>query len=734
MNSLKQWKIWFLYGAAFILLWEWLRPLRELTDTANLQYFVIFMGMSLLLHVFQVKLLYSWLLKSVYVVGSLYLLYFKADNTEVNWIIRLIEDLVSNVMLLVGMNATDLSFSFRSLLFFLLLWMMTYLIQYWLMIRSSMLLFFIMTVVYIGVLDTFTTYDGALPIVRTLLVGFLLLGILAFQKLSRKEGIVITFQSLNRWLVPLILMVVFSSSLALAAPKSDPIWPDPVPFLKSLNPDSGQGPVGVKKVGYGENDSQLGGAFIGDASLVFTAEVTKEHYWKVETKEVYTGKGWESGGETSLLSFEQEEDIPFKWETPNEGALTRVEKVENVLKYNHIAYPYGAESVTIPDQDEIAFNYLLPKDKIAPVTPNQEAVTVDSYEVSYREPVYNLTDLQAATSESVTLSQEFVAQYTQLPDTLPERVRELSASIVEGKETWWDQANAIEDYFRLNGYVYETSDVPVPEEGQDYVDQFLFESLQGYCDNYSTSMVVLLRSAGIPSRWVKGFTEGEYNSSLENGVRLYDVKNDHAHSWVEAYFPEVGWVMFEPTVGFTGSAAVNDDTREDSATTNNEETKPNEVEEQDRNQDVMPEDEVASGETATLPLRVEARLFFERNWLWIISLTILVPLLIFAMVKTRRSWIPIFYKLQYKRNRQNKEAFEKAYLSLLKQLERYGLHIQDGQTLRAYAKYIDGFFGTWDMARLTDQYEQVLYGGQDLKGNHDELFKMWENLINRTRG
>ena len=75
------------------------------------------------------------------------------------------------------------------------------------------------------------------------------------------------------------------------------------------------------------------------------------------------------------------------------------------------------------------------------------------------------------------------------------------------------------------------------------MDQFLFETKIGYCDNFSTSMVVMLRSLGIPARWVKGFAPGEI-VQREDSIPVYEVTNNNAHSWVEAYFPNVGWMHF----------------------------------------------------------------------------------------------------------------------------------------------------------------------------------------------
>ena len=59
------------------------------------------------------------------------------------------------------------------------------------------------------------------------------------------------------------------------------------------------------------------------------------------------------------------------------------------------------------------------------------------------------------------------------------------------------------------GFHIDQQFAAIPEGDTDYVDQFLFDTKVGYCDNFSTSMVVMLRSQGIPARWVKGFAAGE---------------------------------------------------------------------------------------------------------------------------------------------------------------------------------------------------------------------------------
>ena len=122
--------------------------------------------------------------------------------------------------------------------------------------------------------------------------------------------------------------------------------------------------------------------------------------------------------------------------------------------------------------------------------------------------------------------------------------------------------------------------MPVPAPDQDYVDQFIFETKRGYCDNFSTAMVVMLRTIDIPARWVKGFTFGEVIEQNEGNLYT-QVLNKNAHSWVEVYFPGVGWVPFEPTQSFVNPYVFERDQEHDESSTP--------VEEQEReNRDTPP--------------------------------------------------------------------------------------------------------------------------------------------------
>ncbi len=138
------------------------------------------------------------------------------------------------------------------------------------------------------------------------------------------------------------------------------------------------------------------------------------------------------------------------------------------------------------------------------------------------------------------LSQALAAAYLQLPSNLSERVLDLAEKWVEDEREPGAIALKIQERLRAE-YRYDLSS---PSGGTpDPIDHFLFESKAGHCEFYSTAMVLLLRTLGIPARNVTGFVGGTYNRF----GNFYAVRQGDAHSWVEAFLPDVGWRRFDPT-------------------------------------------------------------------------------------------------------------------------------------------------------------------------------------------
>jgi hypothetical protein len=132
--------------------------------------------------------------------------------------------------------------------------------------------------------------------------------------------------------------------------------------------------------------------------------------------------------------------------------------------------------------------------------------------------------------------------YLKLPSTVPDRVLSLAVELTATELTPYERAVAIEKYLRQIPY---TLDVPVTPSGEDTADYFLFSLQKGYCDYYATAMVVLARAAGLPARYVVGYIGQYYDASQD----AFIITADQAHAWAEIYFPNYGWIPFEPTGG-----------------------------------------------------------------------------------------------------------------------------------------------------------------------------------------
>ncbi len=131
------------------------------------------------------------------------------------------------------------------------------------------------------------------------------------------------------------------------------------------------------------------------------------------------------------------------------------------------------------------------------------------------------------------------ARYLALPRLDP-RVTRLAAAVTEGAGTDFERARRIEDYLRSNyTYSLDVNDAGVA----DPVAHFLLEHHPGHCEYFATSMAVMLRHLGIPSRVVNGFQSGEWSALTSSFI----VRQADAHAWVEAWIPERGWVTYDPT-------------------------------------------------------------------------------------------------------------------------------------------------------------------------------------------
>lgn len=711
MDSEKKERIYrfMLSLVAFWLLWEWLVPLKTVSDTKNVDVFIGFVACCLLLSLWPLPRWLAASFKWLYIFYALNALFFHVPFFSFRWFPLLTQEVVAHITIVRHFRWMEMTNVFRSFLFFLLLWMMVYLVRYWLFVRKKIWLFYALTVLYIAILDTFTAFYGNGAIVRLVAIGFFLVSWLHYERFSKIHA---------KWLLVCATSIGISVAIAYVSPKLPPQWPDPVAFIKGYAKETKQETTAasssVKKIGYGTNDSRLGGPFEADDTIVFTVTDDQRHYWRVETKDVYTGKGWEVRDTEEIRTFHNGKITHPWWENVKKTIVAAHVQMAQARIY--LAYPEGVKTISAPQN--VVFRMQLSNEKMYPTDRESYIQPIQEYVVTYEYPTFSVEQLKAAPPVN---DRSLIERYTQLPDTLPQRVRELAQTITKEKTTPYEKAKAIEQYFRFNGFAYETKEVAVPGKDDDYVDQFLFTTKKGYCDNFSTSMVVMLRSLGIPARWVKGYTSGQYIGESADGKKMYTVTNNNAHSWVEVYFSGIGWVPFEPTQGFSNPYSFTETTPKSVPTPVPKQTEPT--------QPRVKLDRIIEKERASVPSWKETvmALFTWKKITWIILAVISIMWLLYA---TRRKWRP-YVTLWRFRYRHSDDTVVKAYLALLKHLRDYGLQRKQGQTLRQYATLVDDAFGTNEMSRLTYLYERIVYKNDEV-GKWDEMKELWENLIKRT--
>jgi transglutaminase-like putative cysteine protease len=718
-----------LYILAFILLREWLIPVIKLTDSDHLTLFLLFVALAFILALIKAKWWIVLPVKILFIVSVTHYVFWGKILITKKTLVHLLNDILSNAPTIISGDWESITNPFRTILFFSLLWMTTYLIRHWIEVRKSILLFYIMTILFIAFIDTFGGYSAEGAIFRIMVTGLLLLGLLAITRLADKHNASISTGMCLAISVPLLFSVVLSGAVANVLPKQDPIWPDPLPYFESIIQGGGAGTgTGLSKSGYDSDDSALGGSFVQDPTLVIEAKVESKQYWKIETKNTYTSKGWEQVSlDDSTTDYTPGMDMAVSVNQEGEDAASPLlANLQVSESFPFIVYPYGMGKVYT--SKDVVFQHSEATGIYNTKIEGSEGI-LNSYEIEFTEPDYSLKELRTTRMEDLSNLNADFTQYLQLPEQLPERVKELAETITENHESVYEKTKAIEKYFGRNGFVYTQQGVAIPKAGDDYVDQFLFDTKMGYCDNFSTSMVVMLRSIGIPARWVKGFAPGE--SVLNNaGEKVYQITNNEAHSWVEAYMPGIGWMPYEPTIGFSNLTDIEYDIE-----SNLDDPKAPEVKKPEK-----PKKEQAE-KPANSEKNYKNRAFFKSigTWIqdsiWILgAIGFIVIYVSWRLFVGRTKWLPKVLIYGQRSKRDDWATFTKRYSSLLKQLDRFGLKRASGMTLADYAVQVDNYFGGDRMKLLTAAYEKGLYGGNTIDHEWTVLREIWEDLINRTSG
>ncbi|MDO8210704.1 transglutaminase family protein [Conexibacter sp. CPCC 206217] len=119
-----------------------------------------------------------------------------------------------------------------------------------------------------------------------------------------------------------------------------------------------------------------------------------------------------------------------------------------------------------------------------------------------------------------------------------ERSYQLAQQLAAGAATPYEFVQRVLGYLR-QGYSYSET----PPRRQLPLDAFLFRDRVGYCQQFAGAAALLLRMGGVPTRVAAGFTSGSRDGARDE----YVVRDYDAHAWIEVWFPQIGWVKFDPT-------------------------------------------------------------------------------------------------------------------------------------------------------------------------------------------
>ncbi|WP_167629173.1 transglutaminase TgpA family protein [Listeria valentina] len=682
-----------LYVLAILLISEWVFPFSYLTETGYSIWMVAFIALSLGCFFIGLRFYYSIPLHLLAIALLMAILFNSGNLADPSFYAKLTGTAIKGTGSLFQLDATKIGDEFIFMTFLIALWLLAYITAYSLLKKGRILSILALTVIYIAVINTFTDYKGELALVRTVVIGFVLLHLTLTARLGASQ-----LDSPKRSLVyhtSLLAVLAIMIGIALSLPVHKPIWNDPVPYIKqALGMDT------TRTVGYSEDDTELGGALDADYSEVFQVTSKRPHYWRVESKRTYTGKGWASPSTTDTESFASSDEFPVNL-NENYAEQTEQATIRFTASNDYLVYAYGTQNV---ESAAGPFRYTASNEKVTPQG------SIKKYALEIKTPIYDIRKMKEAPFAS--LSDEFTERYTQLPNGLPKRVKSLANRLTEKESNTYEKVKAIERYLSFSGkFRYSTEDAEETKRGADYVDQFLFETKVGYCDNFSTSMIVMLRSLGIPARFAKGFTSGDA-AGKDGANTIYKVQNNNAHSWPEVYFPGTGWVPFEPTATFQNPEAFTNtagDQRSDTNTNNQAENRADTPAKQDqptqnedrsqKQQESKTKQEGAKQETTS-----QAKPFQLPSFVYWILGGVAVLLLAFLVAK-RKALLLRYFRWQIEHD---KLSFDKAYRRLLK---LFAETRNPSETLTDFAARIE----IPAFTELTRQYEAHLYGGKAIQ-------------------
>uniref|UniRef100_UPI0005AAD749 transglutaminase family protein n=1 Tax=Paenibacillus camerounensis TaxID=1243663 RepID=UPI0005AAD749 len=551
---------------------SWLMPLHQsvpAAETAELLELLMVAAAALLLWgSFRVPAAIQFSLQFVIIALTWY---WACDRNEgPDWLSAYISGMPLDAARLITGRVSGLSEDSRLLILVLGWGLLVASVQQLALYRGSISLFTAVSAGYLLVLDiAFGINTTRYVVAASLLILWMqgLSGLLRLREHSGRRNL-----PYYRWAAFTLLTVILLVAAAVTggvlygARPAAPLSLQPV-MERLQHLAEGETPSGVEEAGaantgttgYGTAEGELGAPLTPGTAPVFTAFAGRPVYWRGESLAYYDGRRWIREGimyePLSLRGLPSEEmsaeltaagqdssrilDLRVELAAPATGGLP-------LFSAGQVA---DVGKVELADGSSLGYVLASPQKNRFRLPESSGSAAITAYEVTSLLPESSPAVLRSLGTEDPG---DIAGQYLQLPAALPGRVNTLSAGLTAGAGNRYDAVTAVQSYLR-SSYPY-TLDTRIPPGDADFVDDFLFTAKQGYCVHFASAMTVLLRSSGIPARYVQGYGPGTPERGGGQPARFLVTQAD-AHAWVEVYFPGAGWVPFDPTPGTAFAAA-----------------------------------------------------------------------------------------------------------------------------------------------------------------------------------
>lgn len=290
---------------------------------------------------------------------------------------------------------------------------------------------------------------------------------------------------------------------------------------------------GQAVTGYGAGVTSIGHSLTTSHAPVFLAKTSKPHYWQAAVYTQFNGTSWSNNGPSDTYQANPSNESamlplvsnPFSGslmtETLHATIIDASPKPLTTLFYPGAPTKFSVESVIHPRSQRFITNGV---------------------------PEYRVSSLVGDYQKSALTSTPFAApppslnEDLQRPQSLSPAVAKLARRITRKASGPWQAAQDIKRYL---DHHYRYSYHVTPSHG-NVVNHFLFKDRQGYCDQFSTAFIMMMRSIKVPARWAVGYAPGTWDKARHG----YLVRAIDAHSWAEIWIKGQGWIPVDPTPGF----------------------------------------------------------------------------------------------------------------------------------------------------------------------------------------